>query len=94
MSARILRLTERFNLAVRRHGATSGTPAGRALASLLVTMQSGDLPGPDTEAMMPPVARYYFRRLSGFNLWLFYSFDDSQLTAISLTTNPPIPLNG
>jgi hypothetical protein len=91
--ARILRLTERFNRAVRHHGVTSGTPAGRALSDTLRAMQAAQLPGPqDAETMMPPVARYWFRRIPGHNLWLFFSFSETELTAVSLTRVPPIPL--
>jgi hypothetical protein len=55
-------------------------------------MQREVLPGLDAEALMPPVARYYFRRVPGFNLWIFYAFDDTELVLVSLTRNPPIPL--
>jgi len=41
---------------------------------------------------MPPVARYWFRRVPGHNLWLFFAFDQVELIAVSLTGRPPVPL--
>jgi hypothetical protein len=73
--ARILRLTERFNRDVRRLGATSGTPAGRAVSDLLRALLAAELPAAqDRETLMPPVARYWFRRVPGHNLWLYFAF--------------------
>ena len=55
-------------------------------------MLVGELPGPqDREALMPPVARYWFRRVLGFNLWLWFAFDDAELRLVSLTDQPPTP---
>ena len=93
MPARILRLSERFNRAVRRLG-VAGSPAGKALASLLADLQREPLPGlQDAEAMMPPVAIYWFRRVPGHNLWLYFSWSDDELFAVSLSPHPPIPLS-
>ena len=93
MPTRILRLSERFNRAVRRLG-VAGTPAGQALASTLVSMQQETLPGPlDAEAMMPPTAIYWFRRIPGQNLWLYFSWSNTELYAVSLTARPPVPLS-
>jgi hypothetical protein len=79
---------------VRRLGATSGTPSGKALSDLIRAMLSAELPGPDREALMPPVVRYWFRRVPGHNLWLWYAFDDADLTLVSLTNIPPVPIDG
>jgi len=65
-----------------------------ALAVLLRNMLSAELPGPqDAEALMPPVARYWFRRVPGQNLWLYFAFDDAELFAVSLTARPPVPVD-
>jgi hypothetical protein len=91
---RIPRVTERFNRAVRRLGATSGSPAGVALNKTIRAMLSAKLPGPqDAEGLMPPVARYWFRRVPAFNLWLWFAFDDGELILVSLTDDPPVPVD-
>lgn len=92
MPARILRLTPRFNLSVRRLG-VRGTPAGAALSALLKTMEGAALPGPqDAETLMPPVARFWFRRVPGHNLWLLFAFSETELIVVTLTARPPVPL--
>lgn len=91
---RIPRVSERFNSAVRRHGATGGTPSGVALTKMIRAMLIAGLPEPqDREALMPPVARYWYRRVPGFNLWLWFAFDTRDLILVSLTNAPPIPLD-
>ncbi|MCC6523125.1 MAG: hypothetical protein IT373_10730 [Polyangiaceae bacterium] len=63
---------------------------GRALAAL---MRAEHLPGPlDYEAMMPPVRTAWVRRLTGENLWLWYTFDAARLCAAALTSHPPVPM--
>lgn len=42
--------------------------------------------------MMPPTAIYWFRRVPGQNLWLYFSFSDADLYAVSLTQRPPVPI--
>ena len=42
--------------------------------------------------LMPPVVRVWSRRVDGFNLWVFYEFNERQLIVVTLTQNPPIPL--
>jgi hypothetical protein len=92
VSVRILRLTERFNRAARRLG-VSGTLAGVEVAKVLASIRRESLPSPqDAETMMPPVAIYWFRRVPGHNLWLYFSFSDDEVTAVTLTQKPPIPL--
>ena len=92
MPARILRLTERFDRSVRRL-AVQGTAGGRALFSLLSAMQRAELPGPqDAETLFPPVARYWFRRVPGHNLWLFFAFSETELIVVSLSRTPPVSL--
>jgi hypothetical protein len=56
-------------------------------------MLAAELPGSDREGLMPPVARYWFRRVPGHNLWLWYAFDDAELILVSLTSTPPVPLD-
>lgn len=91
--SRVLRLTPRFDASVRRLGAASGTPARRALGTTLAAMSAGPLPGPlDYEAAIPPTRTAWVRRVSGCNLWVFYTFDDAEVRAVALTGSPPVPL--
>jgi hypothetical protein len=70
------------------------TVSGRALNALLASMLAAELPGTqDAETLMPPTARYWFRRVPGQNLWLYFAFSETQLFAVSLTRQPPIPLD-
>ncbi len=41
---------------------------------------------------MPPTARYWFRRVPGQNLWIYFSFDDVTVYLVTLSAKPPIPL--
>jgi len=43
--------------------------------------------------MMPPVALYWFRRVSEFNLWIWFAFDDERVTLVSVSSTPPIPID-
>jgi hypothetical protein len=57
-------------------------------------MLTAELPGTqDAETLMPPAARHWFRRVPGQNLWLYFSFSETALFAVSLTRQPPIPLD-
>jgi len=42
---------------------------------------------------MPPVARYWFRRVPGQNLWIYFAFDEAALYLVTLSGRPPIPLD-
>jgi len=33
------------------------------------------------------------RRVSGFNLWVFYTFSDDNVTLRTLSNSPPVPLD-
>lgn len=60
---------------------------------MLGAMLSAELPGPlDFEVMIPPTRIAWVRRVPNCNLWLFFSFDVSELRAIALTSSPPVPL--
>ena len=94
MPARALRLSDRFIAAIRRHRVGPETVAGRALFALLTAMLSAELPGTqDAETQVPPVHRYWFRRVGHLNLWVYFAFSDSTLTAVNLTDRPPIPID-
>jgi Txe/YoeB family toxin of Txe-Axe toxin-antitoxin module len=68
-------------------------PAAIAIRATIGALARGQLPGAqDQETLMPPVARYWFRRVSGHNLWIYFAFDDTQLIITNLSTRPPVPL--
>ena len=90
MSGRILKISLRFQRAQRRL-LRPGTPSAQGLAATIARLQLGDLPGPlDAETLVPPVARWWFRRVAGANLWVLFTFDSSCVTLRSLANNPPI----
>ncbi len=88
---RIARLTPRF-YARRRSLGVAGDSA-IAVARTIGALTREPLPSPqDLEGMMPPVARYWFRRVPSFNLWVWFAFDDASVTVVSLTATPPVPI--
>jgi hypothetical protein len=53
-----------------------------------------DLPGPsDFEAIEKPVGRAWVRRVGGRNIWLWYRFNDAEVLLLTLTTDPPVPVD-
>jgi hypothetical protein len=53
-----------------------------------------ELPGPsDFEATEKPVGRAWVRRVGGRNIWLWYRFSDGEVMLLTLTTEPPVPLD-
>lgn len=56
-------------------------------------MLTEPLPGAqDAETMYPPVRRYWFRRVPGLNLWVYFRFDDRELVAVDVSAKPPVPI--
>jgi hypothetical protein len=56
------------------------------------SIANGTLPGPlDYEVVVPPVKRFWVRRVTNANIWIFYSFDDEAVTLLYATSSPPIP---
>lgn len=52
------------------------------------------LPGPsDFEAAQRPVGRAWVRRVGARNIWLWYCFKDAEVTLLTVTTEPPVPLD-
>ena len=89
---RLPRLTERFLKRRKALGVTSG-PTALAVARTIVALGRGPLPGlEDAETLMPPVARYWFRRVPGHNLWVFFAFGETELVIVTITARPPVPL--
>ena len=93
MRGRLLKISSRFQRAQRRL-VRPGTSSAQGLAATIARLQLAELPGPlDSETMAPPVARWWFRRVPGSNLWVLFTFDAVSVTLQALTNNPPIPLD-
>jgi hypothetical protein len=88
---RIARLSPRFQARYRSLGVSGG--AAIAVARTIGALTREALPGPqDRETMMPPVARYWFRRVPDHNLWIYFTFGETEIVAVSLSTRPPVPI--
>ncbi len=73
----------------------AGTPASQALGATLAALsEAASLPGlGDVEAMIPPTAWAYVRRVPGHNLWVWYREGSSgELLVLNLTKIPPVPI--
>lgn len=42
--------------------------------------------------MIPPTSRAWVRRVGNENLWVWFRFNDDELTIITITAQPPVPL--
>ena len=40
-----------------------------------------------------PVRRAWVRRVGGRNMWLWYRFTDDEVVLVTVTTDPPVPLD-
>jgi hypothetical protein len=90
---RILRLTERYHFSAQFFVQPRTLPAA-ALAATLGRILNGLLPGPlDTCALFPPVGAVWVRRVLGQALWLYYDFDDVELTVHDVRNREPILLD-
>ena len=74
---------------------TFGSERSLAVGRTVSALTSADeLPGPaDFEAREKPVGRAWVRRVAGRNLWLWYRFNDEEVSLLTLTTEPPVPLD-
>jgi hypothetical protein len=58
----------------------------------VLVLANNPLPGAlDYEALVPPTGRAWVRRVANENLWIWFRFDDSALTLLTLTASPPVP---
>ena len=72
---------------------TSGHLA-RTVGECAAALSRDDLPTlQDAEAMMPPTSIYWFRRVPGANLWIWFTFDDQRVFLVSLTAKPSSPID-
>ena len=74
-----------------KHGSPGAGSVGRAVRALAA---ADELPGPaDYEANARPVGRAWVRRVGSRNLWLWYRFTDEEVVLVTVTTDPPVPLD-
>lgn len=94
MGPRVLQLNRGFSLALGRLGIV-GTSRERARIgkTLRELCEAPELPTEqDYAVMMPPVLEAWARRIPRTNLWLFYRFTDDQVTVITISRSPPVPV--
>jgi hypothetical protein len=77
---------------VLRHNSPRADAVGRAARALAA---ADALPGAtDFEAKQHPVGRAWVRRVGGRNLWLWYRFTEDEVILVTVTTDPPVPIDG
>ena len=72
-----------------------GTPRTDAVGRTTRALAAADvLPGPmDYAAKGHPAGRAWVRRVGGRNMWLWYRFTDDEVVLVTVTTDPPVPLD-
>jgi hypothetical protein len=74
-----------------RPGSDRAVAIARTIRSLT---DASELPGPaDFEAVATPQGRAWVRRIAGRNLWLWYRFNDDEVILVTVTTEPPLPVD-
>lgn len=62
---------------------------GRTIRALCV---ASALPTPfDVVGAIPPTDAALVRRVPGFNLWLWFRYDDAHVVFLMVTPTPPVP---
>lgn len=90
---RVVSLTGRF--CARKKALVTSEELARAVARCAAALAREPLPTlQDAEAMMPPTSIYWFRRVPDVNLWIWFTFDEQRVFLVSLTSKPPIPIEG
>ena len=76
---------------VLRGGTSRPEAVGRTIRGLA---SADDLPGAsDYEAAGKRIGRAWVRRVGGRNLWLWFRFTDDELLLLTVSTEPPVPLD-
>jgi hypothetical protein len=87
--ARVVQLTPGYLRSFRRLGLHR---ARTALGAVVGSLSREELPGAaDFPAIIPPKLRAWVRRVPGFNLWLFYTFDVAEVRVLMVVATPPVP---
>jgi hypothetical protein len=74
---------------------TPGSERALAVARTINALAAADpLPGAsDFEATQRPAGRSWVRRIGGRNIWLWYRFNAVEVILLTLTTEPPGPVD-
>jgi hypothetical protein len=76
---------------VLRGGSSRSEAVGRTVHALA---GASTLPGAaDYEARGERVGRSWVRRVGGRNLWLWFRFSDEELMLLTVSTEPPVPID-
>ena len=76
---------------ILREGTSRPQAVGRTIRAL---SGAEDLPGvSDYEATGKRVGRAWVRRVGGRNLWLWFRFTEEELVLLTVSTEPPVPLD-
>jgi len=80
---------------LRRAGVRPRSPEHAAIRATVRALASAEiLPGPlDCETLVPPVQRWWVRRIPGHNLWIFYRAQEDVVYLLLVTRQPPVPLD-
>lgn len=90
---RQLRLGQQYLARARSAGGAPRTPQGAAVGQAIAKLAAADLPlAGDFESPIAPTGRAWVHRVTGTNVWLWYRFTDAELTVVTLTNNPPVPI--
>jgi hypothetical protein len=74
-----------------KHGSPRAESLGRTVRALAAAEV---LPGPsDYEAKGHAIGRAWVRRIGGRNMWLWYRFNSDEVVLVTVTTDPPIPID-
>ena len=74
-----------------KHGTPRAESVGRTTRAIAAADQ---LPGPaDYQATGRPFGLAWVRRVGGRNLWLWYRFTDEEVVLVTVTTDPPVPVD-
>jgi hypothetical protein len=75
---------------VLRHGSPRALAVARTIRSLA---DADQLPGPsDFEGTGRPVGRAWVRRVADRNLWVWYRITNDEVVLVTVTTDPPLPV--
>jgi hypothetical protein len=91
---RAIAFGRRYRRAAEHLGAVPGSERGRAVGRVIAGLASAEnLPGSgDTLALIPPTGEAFVRRVPGRNLWLWYKLRADELLVVTLTADPPVPV--
>jgi hypothetical protein len=93
--ARLVRLKPLVHRRLRALGVRRASRSSAAIGATIASLaEAGKLPGVlDTASMVPTTTTAFVRRVAGHNLWLWYQATADEVTIITVTNTPPVPLD-